>query len=371
MKKVIATTLSLLLVLFTLAACSSTSDSSATTSGAASADTSAASGSGTAADGDFDTTTLLFATTYNEAETSGQAIQYFADYIAEKSGGAITFNIKWGGTVAGSGEEVGFMQSGAIDMSAINHNSYSDVFPLLNFPGQADGSQENCMDYFNHMVFENEETASLIQAQVESQGVMMIGFTATGNNAFASKQEVASLEDLKQYKLGTGMNMSAFEELGFNTQFVNPWDGYDSLSRGIVDTAYMATSAMVSLNWNEVAPYFLNANIFTAGNYYTLSLDKWNSFSADTQALFTEAMEATAAYSEELVAQQEAEVPDLLEAGGGKQTDMDEADSKELVKALFKSGVVDCRALAESSNSVDEMETVLAACSEFLALPLE
>ncbi len=319
----------------------------------------------------YETVELLFATTFNEMETSGEAIKYFTNYITEKSGGAITFDIKWGGTLAGTGEELSFLQAGAFDMSVLGQSQYSDVFALLNFPGQTDGSQQKCLDYFNHIVYENAETAALIKAQVEAQGVKMLGFMANGGNAFNLKEDVTTLADMAGKKIGIAMNQAAFESLGFSIYNMFPWDGYEALSKGMADFSYMATGPMIMLNWHEITPFFVDANQYTAGNYFTISLDRWNSLSAEAQALFEEAMAATTAYSVDLVDQQMAMVEGALAEKGGKLSSLNEADTKMFNDLLWNLAVKDSRALAANGNCSAEMETVLAACAAFLELPLE
>lgn len=318
----------------------------------------------------YETVELLFATTFNEMETSGEAIKYFTNYITEKSGGAITFDIKWGGTLAGTGEELSFLQAGAFDMSVLGQSQYSDVFALLNFPGQTDGSQQKCLDYFNHIVYENAETAALIEAQVEAQGVKMLGFMANGGNAFNLKEDVTTLADMAGKKIGIAMNQAAFESLGFSIYNMFPWDGYEALSKGMADFSYMATGPMIMLNWHEITPFFVDANQYTAGNYFTISLDRWNSLSAEAQALFEEAMAATTAYSVDLVDQQMAMVEGALAEKGGKLSSLNEADTKMFNDLLWNLAVKDSRALAANGNCSAEMETVLAACAAFLELPL-
>ena len=353
MKKILAIVLALVMV-FALAACggNQTGNNGGNT------------GTG------YDNVQLMFSTTFNEMETSGQAIKYFCDYITEKSEGAITFDIKWGGTLAGTGEELSFLQAGAFDMSVLGQSQYSDVFALLNFPGQTDGSQQKCVDYFNYIVYENEETANLINAQVEAQGVKMLGFMANGGNAFCFKKDITSFADMAGLKIGVAMNQAAFESLGFSIYNMFPWDGYEALSKGMADCSYMAMGPMTMLSWHEVAPYFVNANEYTAGNYFTISLDRWNSFTADTKALFEEAMKATTAYSIELANEQMAGVEAALTAVGGKLSSLSEADTAALYELLWTLAVGDARMLAQNGNCSADMETVLQACADYLKLPL-
>ena len=371
MKKALALLLSLVMVLALLTACGGSGSQNSPAPSPAASDGPTASPSDETPQGPaYDKVKLMFATTYNEGETSGQAISYFTNYITEKSGGAVTFDIKWGGTVAGTGEELSFLQSGAFDMSVLGQSQYSDVFPLLNFPGQTGGSQQKCMEYFTYIFRENPETSAMLQAEIEKQGVKMLGFMANGGNAFAAKKPMTTLDELNDYRLGVGMNHSAYESLGFVVQAMMPWDGYDSLSKGIVDVAFMSMGPMVALKWHEVAPYFVSVNEYSAGNYFTISLERWNSLNADTQALFQEAMDATAEYTVQLMADQEAAVADALKAAGGELLYLDDADSAALAEALFRVAVTDCRALAKNAGCEADMETMLQACADYLNLPL-
>lgn len=59
-----------------------------------------------------------------------------------------------------------------------------------------------------------------------------------------------------------------------------------------------------------------------------------------------------------------------MNAVGGKLSNLNEDDTRALAEALWRDAVNDCRALAQSGNCVDEMETVLQACADFLDLPL-
>ena len=132
----------------------------------------------------------------------------------------------------------------------------------------------------------------------------------------------------------------------------------------------MALAPMAALKWHEVAPYFVSANVYSSGNYFTISLERWNSFSADTKALFEEAMAAATDHSLQLVAEGMAGAEAALTAAGGKLMSLNEADTQALFEVLWDAAVADGRALAKSGNCVEEMETILNACADYLKLPL-
>lgn len=168
------------------------------------------------------------------------------------------------------------------------------------------------------------------------------------------------------------MEQSAFESLGFNgVVTVMPWDYYDSLSRGIAEAGYMSASALVSMSVQEVTPYFLMDGTYVAGNFMTINLDKWNSMSAEQQALFEAAMDDTATYSVTLAQQLDEDSQINIEGAGGKVTMLSEEETKTVQEAFFRTGVTDCRSFAQAAGCQDEMETVLSAVSQYLGIALE
>lgn len=316
----------------------------------------------------YDALNITFASAYSETETGGQIVAYFTDYITEKSGGDITFDVLWGGTLCDASEQLDFVGTNACDMSMISQANFTDVLPLLNFPGWANGSQETTVDYFNYMIWENKETSELIQQQIADQNVYFLNCHAGGSNAFVSSKEYATLEEMKGLKIGTGMNLSAFEALGFSIVNMMPWDGYDSLQRGIVDLTTMAVVPMVSMSWHEVAPYFLRDTTYSAGNFLAINLDVWDSLSDNTKALFNEAAEASTQNSLDLYEKAEAEADETVVASGGKMSALSDEDATAFVEALFNSSAEDCRSYGESAGCSEEMELILKAASEYLGI---
>lgn len=311
-------------------------------------------------------------TSFSETETSGQIIKHFIDYLDQHSNGAVKIEVYWGGTLASNTEELKFVGSAAADMTVVSQSSYTDVLPLMNFPSLISGGYQAAVNFMDEIIFNNETTAPLIQAQIEAQNVKMLGSVATGSNTFISKSEAASLKDLTGMKLGVGMNQSAFEALGFNgVVTVMPWDYYDNLSRGIAEVGYMSAAALVSMSVQEVTPYFLMDGNYAAGNFMTVNLDKWNSMSAEQQALFEEAMDDTAAFSIELVQQMDEEAEEAIQAAGGKVSILPEEDTKAVQEALFATGVADCRSFADAAGCKEDMETILKAVSEYLGIAIE
>ena len=376
MKKILALMLALVMVL-ALAGCGGSGTQSASSTG--SSGDSSASGGDTSSTGDassdasYDNVTLSFTVANNEAETGGMLVSYFTDYITEKSGGAVQFDISYGGTLCSSAENLDFVGSGAVDMCMTGTSEFTAQLPLTNFPSFVYGSQEAALDYANYIAFENEETAALIADEMANNGVVALGLNAGGGNAYFFKNDYSSLADATKagLVLGVGSNLACYEALGFNTTSTMPWDCYDQLSKGVIDCTQMAFAAGVSMSWQEVAPYVLVNNQYAFGNWWLMNTDTWDSLNEDTQALFYEAADATQEYSIELNAQGEADAIATVEEAGGKVYYLSEEETAQEQQIFFEQSFADCRAAAETAGVSDKMEIILAATNEYLGLDIQ
>ena len=312
--------------------------------------------------------TITLTTTYSETEYAGDLIKYFGNQLSELSGGAITLDVYWGGTVAATGEELSFVGSGGMDMSVIGQSMYTDTLSLLNFPSQVLGGYEDSVKLIDYIAFENETTSPLIQDEIESNNVHMIGSLPGGSNAFITAKEYTSLDEMKGLKIGIGMNQSAMEMLGLNVVTMMPWDYYDQLSRGMADAGYMSVTGLISMSLQEVMPYFLKDGTYTAGNLMTVNLDKWNSFDDNTKAVFEEAMEATQAYSYTTASSMDDDSIAAIEAQGGALNVLSEEDAAKVQEAFFTTGVSDARTYAEMSGKADDMEVILQEVADYIGL---
>jgi TRAP-type C4-dicarboxylate transport system substrate-binding protein len=150
----------------TAAPATDTTAAPATTTTAAPADTTTTAGASTQ-----EPVVFKMATTFIESEAGGKIVQHFVDYIEEKTGGTVTFEVYPGGTLGGPPELLDLVTSGSVDMVPLGHPPLADKLPLLNFPMWAPGDAQAAVDYFNTLVFEDPKTAPLIQAEAEALGI--------------------------------------------------------------------------------------------------------------------------------------------------------------------------------------------------------
>ena len=309
---------------------------------------------------------IEFSTTYNEVETGGQLVKYFENALAEASGGAITMNIYWGGTLFSDTEVLEALSSGAINMTPLAHMPLTGTLNYLGFPAFAPGGSQAALDFFNEIMFNNAETSVLVQQEAADNNLVYLNVVAGGANAFCTTYEFTDLETLISGSKSFGnMDAAIFEKLGFQVTTLGPGDMYDALQRGLVDSTQMALTPMVSMSWQDVASYWSIDGTYSAGNPYTVNLEWWNSLSdAQRQAIQT-AADAVEAYSatiyDDAIA---ADIEKVESATGNKFVEFSAEDIDAIWAANFEAKAESALAAAEANGKSEGMIKILELAAE-------
>ena len=318
---------------------------------------------------------FIIHTTANEGTTNAKALDVFCDRVEELTDGKVTFTRYYAGTLCTQPETLDYLSTGALDIAFMGTNLYSSVLPLVGFPGTiyaSDdmGGSQYAVDYGNYIILDNEETSKLILDEAAANNVTYLGVIASGANTFVSQKPLNTLEDLKNLRLGTAANYSAFESLGTTIIEVYPNNMYDSFQRGIIDCSEMSLSAAVRLMWYEVAEYYALNNTFGWGQPITMDLEKWNACSPELQEIMYQAAretgEATAKMDDESIEASRA----TLKENGVELVQLPDEDCKKWGNTLFTLAISDARELAKGQAYADNLETVLKASAEYLGLEL-
>ena len=327
---------------------------------------------GSAEGGELEPLSFLFASTYSETETGGELIAHFAEYLSESTGGKIKANVKFGGTLYQGPDELQAVSSGAVQMIALGHQPHFDMVPVLcAFPDFAPNNSQNALDYFKHVLFENSESAAVLEKEAEANGVKYLNVVAGGANTFCTNFPFTDLASMAAGSSSFGnMEAAKFEYLGFRVTQMLPWDMYDSFDRGIVDATQMALAPMIAMSIYEVADTWMLDNTYTAGNFFTVNLDWWNGLSSAQQeaiqAAATEVMDYSAGIYDHAIAAQ----VQTLKDNGCEVVEMSDADFDKWWNAIFMSKVDTAVKMAEGRGNVEEVKTVLKAAAEFTGYDL-
>lgn len=324
-----------------------------------------------AAEGDFtpidcDPLEISFSTTYNQTETGGQVIQQWIDYLAEYSNGNITVDPYWGGTLYGDVDVLDGLSSGAINMTTLGHMPHLNTLVYLNFPSFAPGGTEAALDYFTTIMFENEETASLVQQEAADNGIIYLNVLPGGANVFCTTYEFTDLDSLVSNSKSFGnIDATVFEALGFQVTAIGPADGYDAMQRGLIDSTQMGLTPLVSMQYYDIADYWALDGTYAAGNFISANLDWWNSLSEDQQSIIRAASDAVQAWSC-------AEFEDEIETGlstieaetGNPIVELSDEDIDRIWAANFEAKAESALSIAEANGKTEGMVKILELAAE-------
>ena len=313
-----------------------------------------------------DPLTIEFSTIYNETETGGQIIKHFEEYLNNLTGGAITMNIFWGGTLFTDPEALDGVNSGAVNMTALGHMPHLATLNYLAFPGFAPGGTKAALDYFDTLMFKDPETSALIQQEAADNGIIYLNVLAGGANAFCTTYEFTDLDSMIAGSKSFGnMDAAIFEALGFQVTSVGPGDCYDALQRGLIDSTQMGLAPMVSMGWEEVASYWALDGTYTAGNMFTANLEWWNGLTDAQRQAISQACDEVEEYSAGIYDDSIAtDCATIEEKTGNKMVEFSDADIDRVWAATFDAKADSAMETAKANGKEEGMTKILEKAAE-------
>ena len=315
MKKFLCVLLSLVMLL-SFAACGGSGGNAA-----------AADGTGNDGDPTNDPAVTLVYAEVNPLDTIvGQTDTFFAEKVAELSGGTITLDIQAAGVLGSENDVLDAMVGGSdtIDISRISAFALSNYgctkASLLTIP-YTFVSREH---WWN---FANSDLAPEFLNEPQTVGIPLRGlfYGEEGFRHFFTVTPVNTIADLAGMKLRVSndpvMN-GMVEGLNASPTVVSFGELYSALQTGVVDGAEQPIANYKSNAFPEVANYLI-LDGHTLGAIQAVITDTaWNKLTPDQQAVLLEAGKLTQQFNADLSAGAEAEVLEQLKAEGCNVVDV-------------------------------------------------
>ena len=312
MKKLFALLLALVMVL-SLAACGGSGD--------AKTEAPAAAGVGNDGDASNDPAVKLVYAEVNPLDTIvGQTDTFFAEKVAELTGGTVTLDVQAAGVLGSENDVLDAMVGGSdsIDISRISAFALSNYgctkASLLTIP-------YTFVDRAHWWNFANSDLAPEFLNEPQTVGIPLRGlfYGEEGFRHFFTVTPVNSIADLAGMKLRVSndpvMN-GMVEGLNASPTVVAFGELYSALQTGVVDGAEQPIANYKSNAFPEVANNLI-LDGHTLGAIQAVITDSaWNKLTADQQAALLEAGKATQQFNAELSAGAEAKVLEQLKAEG-------------------------------------------------------
>lgn len=218
-----------------------------------------------------------------------ELLQWWADEITRRSGGAYTFKFYWSGSLLGPQDMIEGVASGVADIGLTSSGyepARTPLFQVIDLP-------------YNHRDYECGTAVSRefmqddpdLKKEFEGNGMRpLLGYTS-GIQHHQGTSRINDIEDFDGQRIrvfGTG-HARWMQELGADPVAMPLTDIFESLDRGVIDSALLTSYLVEVLGAHQPVTH---VGLHEAGTVvgYTLfmNLDTWNDLPQEGKDLFTE-----------------------------------------------------------------------------------
>ena len=265
-----------------------------------------------ASDYEYPDVTWKVAHACQEGSPSDLGCKAFADYITEKSGGKIKFELYPAGQLGTDIAELESIQLGDLEFSS------GSTFALQQV-SQVDGCLMWDLPYFFHpfRVLHNEDLEltqedpsykSIFEDQLKEKNIHYINQSAHGNYIIMGNKAFTSPEDFKGVKMRAAENemlVQSLQEWGAQPVVINMFELFTAMEQGTCDAAYVPDALAYQFSLQDACDYvtFFEGGIGPC--YLSCSEEFYNAQDPEVQKLIDEAGQqyrdvSHAAYAEQV-----------------------------------------------------------------------
>ncbi|MET3505731.1 TRAP transporter substrate-binding protein [Halalkalibacter oceani] len=254
---------------------------------------------------------------FAETQTTGQALNKFAEEVAALSDGRVEVQAFHNAELGDHAESIEGTLSGAIEMTEAG-NSGLDQFGVK---GISITEMPYLFDDFDDFktIMNNDEVRALMEEYIEAQGFKLIGYRYFGPRHTLANKPLRTIEDYQ------GVNLRA-PEFDITVEMMKAWGAtptiipltevYNAIQTGVADGFEGPFTTILSNQSYEVAKYVhLTNHIFYPG-YLLMNKEYFDSLPADIQEVILEAGRISEEYQLELTEIEDEEGRAELEEHG-------------------------------------------------------
>lgn len=283
-----------------------------------------------------ETVTLSLGTKMPSNSPEGEAFEYFAEIVDEKSEGKMEVKLHPDEQLGGGTAQIDNLQTGSQDMYADSSAFFSDCdarfevasapYLFINF------------DQFQEFML-GETGQEMAQNMIDNCDLRIVNternFQRGPYRVMLSKDPVESLEDLEglnlrlaESKLQTGL----YNHLGANPTEVAFSETYLAINQGIAEAVNSPISQVWSMKFTEVAPNMTITDEYPQEVVFIMNNDKYEDLSEEQQQIITEA--ANEAGDEGVKLANEAADEDIDKMKEQHDINIHEIDKEKWVEAV-------------------------------------
>lgn len=282
-------------------------------------------------DGGGKDVTLKFSYFTSQNNPIGQTWTWWMDEVEKRSGGTITFDAYWDGTLLKAEEVVDGLRDGRADVAQITPSFYSGRFPLTAV-AELPFTSNNVAAISATMAKLSAEDEAF-QQEWSSQGVKPLGWSVGASSPVVSKDPIKAAGDIKGMKIrGIDRGSKALKHNGANVIAVAPAELYGSMERGLLDGVYgVPFGALPSMKLEEVGDHTADLGLGAqTASALAISESTWDELSDEQRKAIEEVGAEVPAKYAELNAAADANACKLFRENDVELSVLPEAETEKL-----------------------------------------
>lgn len=316
MKKSLAMILVLVLCIGMMSACGNSGAAPAATNApTAGADN----GSAPATDAaiTYDSMAIAVGTTGAAEDISTKAMEYMAQYLSDKTGGAMTIDLFPSSQLGNASAMMEMVQQGALDIML--EGNYMNSYGVSDAKAGSVSFLNKSKEMYKALN-ESEVKKDWERQFEELNGIHILNDAFYRNGTcFISNKKVESLGDLKGLKVRVPPSqivIQCYEALGMAPTPIAYSESLLSLQQGVVDAIWCTEDAAYTMGFYEVAKYLIELNTDQDSMYLYTNAAMYNGLGENERAALEEAAAAAAEYYSGLADEQlKTNVQKMKDAG--------------------------------------------------------
>lgn len=220
-----------------------------------------------------------------------EAMEAFAELVAEKSGGTLTIDAFPASTLGTADEMLEGLQLGLADIvieSIVGIESYTDLATIESVPFLYD-SDDAFLDVWNGEV--GDEIRDVI---AEDSGYRLLGAMYRGARYLTTKSPVESLDDLGGMTIRTPSAptmIATWEALGARAEAMPYTEIYSAIESGVIDGQENPLGTILFNSFHEVAPNIAETEHIRMNYHFVMWDDRLNELSVQQREALNAAID--------------------------------------------------------------------------------
>lgn len=282
-----------------------------------------------------ETVVLKLGHSLSETLVAHQAMQEFADKVAERTDGAVRIDVYANSQLGGERDMVEGMQLGTVDIAYVSTSVLANFVPdFYMFDAPFLLNSDNIWE-----VCDGEIGDELGQQLSDTQNIKLLGFMDVGSRNVFSTKPITKLEDFKGIKIRVMENeaqIALFNMLGAQATPMAFSELYTALQQGTVDAGENSLQGITGSGFDEICKYITMTEHIYAVNAFCMSNASLEKIPEEYRDIFLEEAAACIANERELVGAENEKAVDDMKANGCEIYEIPREDLTNAVADIYE-----------------------------------